>query len=390
MEIKNKLLLSSLTAILTVHLISAQQYDITGDYKIGGNLGIGITSPLSKLHIVDGTGVLRTNDNGDGIILTSYDHLKSIGLSSSSNGNYGGTGAVGLKLINGEVKYYFGSYEKVTFKSDGKVGIGTNSPSAQLEVQQSGEGSFIMKSLAQGAYGAANIIVDAATGFPGRFLFRENGVNKGWISYDGNGNMINFRNSNPTSLLSIKMDNGRVGIGTSSPAYQLHLKDPSGGSALGLERNGKLWRFDLDYTEAGKLYISHTDKSNILVLSRDGNIGIGTANPDTDSKLTVAGKIHAREVKVTVNAGADHVFKNHYQLPDLEKLETFIHKNKHLPEIAPEQEMLENGVEVGGFQIKLLQKIEELTLYIIDQNKSLKEVMQKNQKLEERIKTLEK
>ncbi|MCG8323641.1 MAG: hypothetical protein MI921_29375 [Cytophagales bacterium] len=169
--------------------------------------------------------------------------------------------------------------------------------------------------------------------------------------------------------------NTKVGIGTSSSAFQIHMKGPIGGSALGMGRNGKLWRFDLDFTEAGKLYISHTNKSNVLVLSRYGNIGVGTANPD--AKLTVAGKIHSREVKVTVNAGADHVFKDDYPLTGLEKLEDFINENHHLPEIAPAKEMVENGLEVGEFQIKLLQKIEELTLYIINQQKEIKALKEK-------------
>ena len=169
--------------------------------------------------------------------------------------------------------------------------------------------------------------------------------------------------------------NTKVGIGTSSPTSQLHIKDPIGGLAVGLERNGKLWHFNLDGTQARKLYIGHTDRSNVLVLSRDGNIGVGTAIPD--AKLTVAGKIHSREVKVTVNAGADHVFKDDYPLPQLEKLEAFINENQHLPEIAPEKEMIENGVEVGEFQIKLLQKIEELTLYIINQQKEIKALKEK-------------
>ena len=357
-------------------------------YHTNGNVGIGTNnSPLSKLHIVDGTGVLRTTDNGDGIVLSSFDHIKSIGLSSSSNGNYGGAGSVGLKLFNGEVKYIFGGYEKVTFKSDGKVGIGTTSPSAQLEVQQSGEGAIIMKSLVQGSYGAANIIVDAATGFPGRFLFRENGVNKGWISYSSNSDVISFVNSNVTPLLNIKMDNGRVGVGTSSPAYLLHLKDPSGGSALGLERNGKLWRFDLDYTEAGKLYIGHTDKSNVLVLSRSGNVGIGTTT--LTSRLTVKGKIHAEEVKVDLNVpGPDYVFENHYQLRSLDETEKFVRENKHLPGIPSAADMEENGINLSEMNMKLLQKVEELTLYIINQNKLLKEVMQKNEKLEDQIEEL--
>ena len=89
-----------------------------------------------------------------------------------------------------------------------------------------------------------------------------------------------------------------------------------------------------------------------------------------------------------MQAGADHVFQKDYHLLELEKLEAFIKENKHLPEIAPEKEMLEKGVEVGEFQMKLLQKVEELTLYIINQNRLLKEVMQKNEKLEDQIEKL--
>ena len=100
-----------------------------------------------------------------------------------------------------------------------------------------------------------------------------------------------------------------------------------------------------------------------------GNVGIGTAS--TDYKLTVAGGIHAREVKVTLNAGADYVFASDYKLTPLHELENFVIANKRLPGVASETEMLEQGLDIGGFQIKLLEKIEELTLYIIQQQKEI-------------------
>lgn len=130
---------------------------------------------------------------------------------------------------------------------------------------------------------------------------------------------------------------------------------------------------------------SHTISGDLIVT--DGNVGIGITNPT--EKLTVDGKIRSEEVKVEIVNGADHVFQDNYKLQELDELEAFIKGNKHLPEIPSEKEMLENGLEVGEFQIKLLQKIEELTLYIIDQNKLLQEAMQKNEKLEKRIETLE-
>ena len=112
--------------------------------------------------------------------------------------------------------------------------------------------------------------------------------------------------------------------------------------------------------------------TEIAAFLKNGDVGIGTATPN--SRLDVAGKIHAREVKVSVNAGADFVFNKDYKPKELYELEAFIAKNQHLPDISPEKEMLEKGLEVGEFQIKLLQKIEELTLYIIDQEKRIRKL----------------
>jgi len=78
-----------------------------------------------------------------------------------------------------------------------------------------------------------------------------------------------------------------------------------------------------------------------------------------------------REVKVTTSPTADFVFEDNYSLPALEDIEKHIKEKKHLPEIASAKEMEKEGVNIGEFQIKLLQKIEELTLYIINQSKEI-------------------
>ena len=74
---------------------------------------------------------------------------------------------------------------------------------------------------------------------------------------------------------------------------------------------------------------------------------------------------------MTVDAGADFVFENNYNLPSLESVDKFIKENKHLPEIASAKEMQKDGINLSEMNIKLLQKIEEMTLYIIEQNKLL-------------------
>ncbi|WP_091134160.1 tail fiber protein [Flavobacterium anhuiense] len=108
----------------------------------------------------------------------------------------------------------------------------------------------------------------------------------------------------------------------------------------------------------------------------NGNIGIGTINPT--SKLTVAGNITSREVKVTVDAGADFVFEKDYDLPSLESVDKFIKENKHLPEIASAEEMKKDGINLSEMNIKLLQKIEEMTLYMIEMKKEI-ELLKKAQ-----------
>lgn len=111
---------------------------------------------------------------------------------------------------------------------------------------------------------------------------------------------------------------------------------------------------------------------DIYTTDNYGNIGIGTITPR--NKLDVNGTIRATEIKVETG-WADFVFKKDYNLPSLDEVEDHINTYSRLPEIPSEQEVKENGVSLGEMQVKLLQKIEELTLYVIEQskeNKSLK------------------
>ena len=109
-------------------------------------------------------------------------------------------------------------------------------------------------------------------------------------------------------------------------------------------------------------------------------VGIGTTNLTATSgyKLAVDGGILCEEVKVISNVpSADYVFENGYNLRSLNEVEAFVNENKHLPDVPSAKEFKENGYKVGEMDNLLLQKIEELTLYIIEQQKQIDELKSK-------------
>ncbi|WP_417887103.1 interleukin-like EMT inducer domain-containing protein [Zunongwangia sp.] len=121
------------------------------------------------------------------------------------------------------------------------------------------------------------------------------------------------------------------------------------------------------------LIVANGNKNEIgLSLNHLGNVGIGLENPD--SKLTVKGNIHAQEVKVDLNGviAPDYVFKQGYDLWSIEEIESYINKNGHLPNVPAAEELEQNGLNLKEMNLKLLEKIEELTLYTIEQDKQLK------------------
>jgi hypothetical protein len=117
--------------------------------------------------------------------------------------------------------------------------------------------------------------------------------------------------------------------------------------------------------------------NEVMVITKEGKIGIGTA--DTKNyKLAVKGKLIAEEVVIKyASQWPDFVFEDTYELMPLVDLEQFIHSNKHLPGIPDAQEVVEEGVPVGEMNALLLQKIEELTLYLLQQQQEMKQQQQR-------------
>ncbi len=107
----------------------------------------------------------------------------------------------------------------------------------------------------------------------------------------------------------------------------------------------------------------------IMSMSREGNIGFGTI-PDSIYRIQVAGHMRAEEI-VVETGWADFVFDDQYELKSLAEVESFIHANGHLPDIPDGASIESNGLSLGDMSVRFMQKIEELTLYTIDQEKRL-------------------
>ncbi|MDR7130063.1 hypothetical protein J2X69_002410 [Algoriphagus sp. 4150] len=213
-----------------------------------------------------------------------------------------------------------------------------------------------------------------------------------------------FDGSSYTNLFNIK-PNGRVGLGVAEPVGSLDVKgltylraSPTFNTEVEQLRFG---RFDNDgryhsifSNHSGALasnYLQFRIHDNslgspykvqisVMTLYGNGSVGIGTTKVPTEM-LEVNGKIKTREVNVTASGWADHVFKSDYKLIPLVELESFIQKNGHLPNIPTEGEVAEKGVNLAEMNVKLLEKVEELTLYLLEFHRKNEEQDQMIQEL---------
>ena len=179
--------------------------------------------------------------------------------------------------------------------------------------------------------------------------------------------------------------NKKIGINKDNPEAYIHLFVPGSEQQINaLDIDVETFGTSQNLNNSNFLRIRDIGgNSTPFIIKGSGNVGIGVLNPQ--NKLDVNGLVHAKEVKVDLNGWADFVFKKDYHLPTLEEVEKHIFEKGHLPDVPSEKEVLENGLTLGGNQKLLLQKIEELTLYSIEQNKNLKEQAERIKKLEEQL-----
>lgn len=146
------------------------------------------------------------------------------------------------------------------------------------------------------------------------------------------------------------------------------------------DKSGNL-NHQLNFNDGGIYYRQgHFDETTWRTWSK---VLLDKGNQSITGNLDINGIIRTKEVRIEATGWADFVFNKEYQLPTLSEVENHIKEYNHLPDIPSESEVLKDGISVGEMQIKLLQKIEELTLYVIDLKKE-------NEKQESRIQVLEK
>lgn len=381
----------------------------TGNSSFNGNVGIGTTNPPGRLSLQSDAGVN---------VAMSYENGGSArywtGLNATNNafilGGTGGTlpesgainiqnGNVGIGMlpgsnktleVNGDINFTGDLYRQgslwdinlwekngnIVYYNQGNVGIGTNTPQASLHIYdpsgnwnkthlkiESTSGNYGGTTEIGRLYGSGLIIEQkAAANTPNRLLFRQSAYNA---------------EERGLSISTYTTTNGNVDytdiFSESSTMYIRAVDD------LYLRSNN------------GDLYLETVAGGKQVQLNEYGQLGIGTTNhiDQGETKLTVKGRIHAKEVKVTATAGgADFVFEDDYNLPKIEQVAEFIRENKHLPNIPSAKEMEQQGLDIGEMQIKLLQKIEELTLYVIDLKKENEEMQDDNAEMKAEIEKL--
>ncbi|APD06394.1 shufflon protein [Flavobacteriaceae bacterium UJ101] len=405
-----------------------------------GNVGIGTTSPKNSLEIYQSSGEASLNLIGnDECLFSTYCDSDISNIQFTNKNTNVKSAIVGVKdskNVNGmgiDFQIGFNSKGKPTtlstlyLNSQAQVGIGTKDPLEKLHLNGSirgniGTGALRIKSgsgyIDVGAQNTswAHIYTDRA-----KFIFNKDiySITNGFSSYD-NDLILRTKGS---EKLRITDETGNVGIGTTTPTYKLETRGDiyanggwlrvSGNSGVFFQTHGGGFQMTDNtwirtygnknfYHNTGVMRTDGTFQVGSggarMLVKTDGKVGIGTTNPD--QLLTVNGNIHAKEVFVdTEGPLADYVFEQYYEgfsdlkpsyeIPTLKEVESYTKAHKHLPGIPTAKEVKEKGLSLGTMSNLLLEKIEELTLYTIDQEKNLERLNQENEILKNRLEKIE-
>ncbi|EAY29521.1 hypothetical protein [Microscilla marina] len=223
----------------------------------------------------------------------------------------------------------------------------------------------------------------------------------------------------PGSLAFRIGHSGNVGIGVYNPAYKLHVNGTAKATLLtankiGIGTTNPEFPLVVNGTAKTNTFITNWVTKNVreghltlggypgapssagMYLLGNGKVGVGTTNPE--AKLHIAGdmkaikgtfsgdlsasNVIANRIRLNVGTFPDYVFAKDYDLMPLEQVEAYIKANQHLPKVPTAAKVIKEGMNVGQINILLMEKVEELTLHLIEQNKQMKAMQQRLQKLE--------
>ncbi len=367
------------------------------------NVGIGTENPLYPLDV-------RTSNSGTVLGLRTV--KDSIGASTlirfttafnlfafpDDKASFLGNtrSGAGSNLVFGTAANGEPAEEKMRLNFLGSLGLGTTNPVGKIHID-----------LLESAISNAVIIDNNSQ--TSNIQFRQDGINKGYIQSSGDNFLIGTNTGNPGGILYLGANgvnrvalnaNGDVGIHTSTPAASLHvltggnldLTEANSGFLVLGSTGGTNLAFDNNEIQArsngaaGTLFFQHKG-GNVRIGDGDfstgvrlgvtgdaivnGNLRVGTQPLPSGFSFGVDGKMVCTEVLVRlVNNWPDYVFDTGYKMPDLYELRDFIKANKHLPGIPGAAEV-EKGLSLGEMQKLQMEKIEELTLYILQLKKEI-------------------
>lgn len=329
-------------------------WNVNGNYiyHLSDSLGLGTSSPDEKLHISNGQMRLsRTAPHENKII---FSMPATNGITSETQGLKFQLSSVDKAFIGYSSTSFSGNYLRLSgngvnasdlvITSTGDIGMGTSVPTEKLHVAGNIKTS--------GNISAVSSIVSESTVQGGAL------VTSGQLVTLGNGTISGDLQTNSDLIIN-------------NVAAELKLKT-SGADKGFVQLSGDNLRMGTYSSNINGKFIVRVGGSDRMIIDNAGNVSIGTSQVASGYKVNIGGKIMCEELKVQLRASwPDYVFSPNYRLNDLYELEKFIQSNNHLPNIPAAAEIEKNGLETGEMQRLMMEKIEELTLYIIDLKKEL-------------------
>ena len=293
---------------------------------------------------------------------------------------------------------YTNNTQRAIITPTGEMGIGTTTPTSQLEVTTTNITAPAIKANGKsvGIYAEATDmngpLTDAGIAGFGTIGYEAIGVHgKGtYLSTGGNGNMYGVVGTagatNPFNNVGV------FGEAHNAHGYNYGVSGLSR-STTGIYNAGVAGQVELNTTAvwnraifglapvAPNHYAGYFDGN---VDMQSGTVRIGNVATPAGYKLYVEQGILTEKVKVAVAtspAWADYVFANDYKLKPLSEVEAYVKENKHLPNVPSASELVKDGLDLGKMQATQMEKIEELTLYMIDMKKEIETLKKENQSL---------